>query len=167
MLRRAFGPEERDIGLKTRGWREVEKTCDSGLGEIAARLAPLVNLVEVGPTGYPGGLIAAIAAGHLGGARLDDVRAPILEGLIDGGLGSTPAGVLVRMVFDEAAGAGDAPLLRWAHLAFEIVSHAMIGLKDEPPGEALGEPKAAAPAKGRRRSTTARPASPRSTPPAP
>lgn len=162
MLVRAFGPEERPIGLKVRGWREVEKTCNAGLGEIAARLAPLVNLIEVGAKKYPGGFVAAIAAGHLGGARLDDVRAPIVEGLVDGGMPTTAAGALVRMVFDEAAGAGDAPLLVWAHLAFEIVAHAMIGLKDEPPGEVT----AATPATGRRRSRTARRASPTSTPPA-
>jgi hypothetical protein len=141
MLTRAFGRDEWPIGLKVRGWREVEKTCDLGLGEIAARLAPLVNLIEVGAKNYPGGIVAAIAAGHLGSARLDDVRAPILEGLIDGGMPTTEAGALVRMIFDEAAAAGEAPLLRWAGLAFEIVSHAMIGLKDEPMGETPAAPR--------------------------
>jgi hypothetical protein len=135
MLTRPFGRDEKRFVLKVRGWREVEKTCDAGLGQIAARLAPLVKLLEIGSEEYPGGFIAAVAAGHMGAARLDDVREPILQALIDAGTPTTEAGVLVRMVFDEAAAAGQAPMLHWAHLAFCIVANALIGLEDEPPGE--------------------------------
>lgn len=155
MLTRAFGRDEHPFILKVRGWREVEKTCDAGLGVIAARLAPLVTLIELGSKTYPGGFMAAVAAGHLGSARIDDVREPILQSLIDGGMLSTAAGALVRMVFDEALAAGKAPVLEFAYLAFEIVSRALIGLEDEPPGE----PKAAKPKGPSRRSRTARPAS--------
>lgn len=163
MITRAFGRDERAFVLKIPGWREVEKTCDAGLGVIAARLAPLVNLIQVGPTAYPGGMLAAIAAGHLGSARIDDVREPLLQGLIGGGMTSTEAGALVRAVFDEAAGTAKAPAIQFAGLAFEIVAAALIGLPDEP----LGEPTAASPPKARRRSPTGKSASSISTPPPP
>lgn len=166
MLTRPFGAEERPFVLRGRGWRELEKARDCGLGVIAARLAPLVSLMSAGAAAWPGGLMGAIAAGQLGPARLDDVREPILQGLIDGGMTSTEAGALVRKVFDEAIEAGRGPLLTFAPLAFEIVSGALIGLEDEP---VLGETTAAAPkpAKARRRSPTARPASSSSTAPSP
>lgn len=136
MLTRPFGRDERGFVLKVRGWREVEKHCDTGLGVIAARLAPLVQLIEVGAGGIPGGFLGAVALGQLGAARIDDVREPILQGLIDGsGLSETEAGALVRAVFDPLAGAGEAPMLRFAPLAFEILAQALIGLKDEAPGE--------------------------------
>lgn len=136
MLRRPFGRDERGFVLKVRGWREVEKHCDAGLGEIAARLAPLVQLIEIGAEGIPGGFLAAVAQGQLGRARLDDVREPILQGLIDGeGLTETEAAALVRAVFDPMAAAGGAPMLQYASLAFSILAQALIGLKDEPPGE--------------------------------
>jgi len=156
MLVRAFGRDERPFVLKVRGWREVEKTCDAGLGVIAARLAPLVQLIELGTSGFPGGLIAAVASGALGSARIDDVREPIFQALIDGGsVTTTEAGALVRAIFDEEAAQGRSPMLQWAHLAFAIVAQALIGLEDEP----AGETPAAGPAKARRRSRTARPAS--------
>lgn len=135
MLRRQFGTKERAFILRVRGWREVEQTCDAGLAELAARLAPLVQLIEVGAEGFPGGMLAAVAGGHLGRARIDDVREPILQALIDGGLGQTEAGALVKTVFDDLAAKGDAPMLQFGKLALEILLQALIGLKDEPPGE--------------------------------
>jgi hypothetical protein len=162
MLTRAFGRDERSFILKCRGWREVEKALNSGLGEVAERLAPIVRLVQPSVLkGYSGGLIEAIAAGNLGAARLDDVREVLLQALIDGGTMSTEAGALVRLVFDEAIAAGKGPMLIYAPLAFEIVASAIIGLEDEP----LGEPKGAGAekAKAPRRSRTAKPDSPGST----
>jgi hypothetical protein len=60
MITQAFGRDERSFILKCRGWREVEKACDAGLGVIAARLAP-VQLTQGGVAS--GQLPAAIAAG--------------------------------------------------------------------------------------------------------
>jgi hypothetical protein len=169
MLIRAFGRDERQFVLKTRGWREVEKTCDAGLFEIAARLAPLVNLVLAGKEArqaYPGGLLALQASGQFGRARIDDVREPLLQGLIDGeGLTATEAGALVRHVFDGGLAAGEPVMLEFAFLAHEILERAIMGLPDEPVTQ--GEPAATVPAEGRRRSRTAKPASRTSTPPAP
>jgi hypothetical protein len=138
MIVRAFGREERSFVLKCRGWREVEKACDTGLGVIAARLAPLVRLTQGAPP-TAAQLIGAIAAGGLGAARLDDVREILLQALQDGGLTSTEAGALVRLVFDEAVAAGKGPMLLYAPLAFELAAAAIIGLEDEaPPGERQG-----------------------------
>jgi hypothetical protein len=135
MIREAFGAEERSFVLLGAQWRDLEKARDAGLGVIAQRLAPLVHLIETGTKDYPGGLLGAIAAGYMGAARLDDVREPILQGLIGGGLSSTEAGALVRKVFDEAIGGKASPLRAWAPLAYMIVTGALIGLEDEPPGE--------------------------------
>jgi len=164
MILRQFGRDEHSFVLKTRGWREVEKVCDLGLGLIAARLAPLVQLMLIGSKSVPGGFHAAVASGHLGNVHLDDVREPLLQALIDGGLPSTAAGALVKLVFDEAVAHGQAPILEWAPLAYDIVVGALVGLADE--AVAPGEPKAATGAPGRRPSPTAKPASRKSTPPA-
>jgi hypothetical protein len=158
MITQAFGRDERSFILKCRGWREVEKACDAGLGVIAARLAPIVQLTQGGVAS--GQLLAAIATGRLGSARLDDVREVLLQGLIDGGMTSTEAGALVRLVFDEAVASGKGPMLLYGGLAFDIVAAAVIGLEDEPVGEPKG---AAAAAKPSSRSRTERPASPGST----
>lgn len=154
MIMRSFGVQKRAFCLKVAQWRDLEKARDCGLGMIAARLAPLVALKSGAARGV--NIMNAISAGHLGEARLDDVREPILRGLIGGGLSSTEAGDLVSNVFDEGVDAGRGPLFEWAPLAFEIVTNAIIGLEDERPGEI----KAAAQKKPRvRRSKTGKPAS--------
>lgn len=166
-ITRAFGAEERAFVLKVRGWRELEKARDCGLGMIAARLSPIYQFVNAKlPTDDADAraalLVRAISAGSLGDVRIDDVREPVLQGLIDGGLDSTTAAILVRKVFDEAINSGEGPIIRWAPLAFEIVVGAIMGLEDEPQP---GERKAAKKAEPlRRRSPTAKPASPTSTP---
>lgn len=161
MILRAFGVEERPFLLLVPQWRELEKLRDCGLGIIAARLAPMVQLrlakgrIEV---------MAALARGQFGDVRLDDVRGPILYGLIGGGMPSTEAAGLVRNVFDEAVGTGGA-VYQWCGLAFDIVTAALIGLPDEAEDrKAPGESKAAPAKPARRRSPTARPASASSTP---
>ena len=159
MLIRPFGTQERPFALKGAQWRDLEKARDCGLGQIAARLGPLVTLKQQGAAN----VMAAISAGYLGSARLDDVREPILQGLIGGGMSSTEAGVLVRNVFDEDVNAGRGPMMTWGELAFAIVTDALIGLPDEvTDGDDLGEPKAPA-KKPVRRSRTAKPVSPTST----
>jgi hypothetical protein len=160
MLTRAFGKDEHPFCLKVAQWRDLEKARDAGLGVIAARLAPLVAFKQAG-TGVD--LLAAVAAGHLGHIRLDDVREPVLQGLIGGGLTSTEAGALVRCVFDEAVDKGKGPVFDWCDLAFAIVTGALIGLEDEPPGEPVG--KTATPPEKKRRSKTAKPISATSTEP--
>jgi hypothetical protein len=53
------------------------------------------------------------------------VREVLLQGLIDGGMTSTEAGALVRLVFDEAVAAGKGPMLLYGGLAFDIVAAAV------------------------------------------
>ena len=143
MIRHQFGTEEHGFLLRVGEWRDVEKACDAGLGEIAARIAPLVALVDLAGKETAGGLMQAITAGGLGRLRLDDVRAPILHGLIGGGRTSTEAGALVKLVFDEAIAAGQGPLLVFAPLALGIVLQAITGLPDELEEPAPGEAEAA------------------------
>lgn len=143
MIRHQFGTEEHGFLLRVGEWRDVEKACDAGLGEIAARIAPLVALVDLAGKETAGGLMQAITAGGLGRLRLDDVRAPILHGLIGGGRTSTEAGALVKTVFDEAVAAGQGPLLVFAPLALGIVLQAITGLPDELEEPAPGEAEAA------------------------
>lgn len=142
MIRHPFGTEEQAFRLRVGEWRDVEKACDAGLGEIAARIAPLAALVQAGAGGH-GGLMAAVAAGALGRARLEDVRAPLLHGLIGGGRASTEAGALVRLVFDEAIAAGKGPIVEYAPLALAIIMQAIVGLSDEAEDDPVGEPEAA------------------------
>lgn len=158
MLLRRFGKDKHAFVLKVPGWIEVEKTCDAGLGVIAQRLAPLVNLLEAPEEqrkAYPGGMLGLVTAGHVGSARILDLRAPIEWGLIGGGMLTTHAGALVDAVFDEAVAQGESPMLLFGRLAFEIVAQGLVGLKDEP---ISGEGTATGPAKARRRSPTAKPA---------
>lgn len=142
MIRHQFGTEEQAFRLRVAEWRDVEKACDAGLGEIAARLAPLAALVRAGASG-PGGFMGAVAQGALGRIRLDDVRAPLMFGLIGGGRTSTEAGALVRLVFDEAVAAGKGPAVEYAGLALAIVMQAIVGLEDEAEDDPAGEPEAA------------------------
>jgi hypothetical protein len=165
MLRQAFGTEERAFRLLVEHWRGVEKTCNAGLFEIAGRLLPLVGLIKLGPDAYPGGLQAALMGGHLGTARIDDIREPILLGLIGGGMTSTEAGALVRNVFDETLKTGKGTVLEFAPLAFEIVQQAIAGLQDEPLGETTGPGTTTEPAPNP--SKTARRASQASSRPSP
>lgn len=162
MITRQFGERERSFRLLGNGWRDLEKARDCGLGEIAARLAPLVALKAAGLSEIPGGLMQAIAAGNFGSARLDDVRDPLLFGLIDGDNGLTPTecGALVSAVFDAEVKLGRGPMFIWCDLAFAIVSNAIVGMPDEP---TLGEQTAAEKAPPNRRSPGAKPASSKST----
>lgn len=162
MLLRPFGKDEQSFVLYVPQWQAVEKACDCGLGQLAQRLAPLVHLLETGLENQPGGLIGALAAGRFGEARLSDLVELLAQGLVGGGKSTTDAYALVRAVLHESLERGRSPLLEFGYLGFQIASRAAIGFIDEAP---VGEPKGA-PAKptARRRSRTARPASPTSTP---
>jgi hypothetical protein len=164
LILRQFGVEERAFRLTVAGWREVEKRCDAGLPVIAARMAPLYQLLVVGLNERGGGLHGAIASGLFGSARLDDVRELLIQGLIGGGITSTEAGALVRRVFDEAIEKGAGPFLEFLPLAYDIANVALIGLPDE---AEVGEPKGARAKTPTPRSPTVKTASPASTAPGP
>jgi len=141
-----FGAEERKFRLGIRQWEAIEARCDAGPPELLSRLRPLVNALQMKL-----GLRQIMASDLMGRWRIHDVREPILQGLIGGGMGSTEAGVLVRAVFDEKLS------LEFAPTAYLILEAAWFGPEDDPPGETRAAPET--PPK-RRRSRAARPASP-------
>ena len=136
MLTRGFGEEERDFLLTIGQIKRVEEVTGRSLQEIVQRLAPLIDLLSSGAPMTRGGLLSAIIGGRFGAAQVSDVREPILQGLIGGGMTSTEAGALVRNVFDESFKTGGAPMLEHADLAFTLLMQALIGWQDE----SLGEP---------------------------
>ena len=126
-----FGEEERTFRLGIGQWRKVQELCDAGPAEILQRLAPMF---EASRRGVP--FRDMLLAGALGRWRIDDIRAPILHGLVGGGMTAEVAGKLVRELVDER------PLGESLAVAYQVVMASFIGADDEeaaPPGELQGE----------------------------
>lgn len=124
-----FGTDERRFRLGIGQWREVQEACDAGPPEILARLRPLFAALRQGLT-----FEQAMDLGMIGRWRIDDVRAPILHGLIGGGMREEMAGILVRKVFDPR------PAMEFVDLAYQVVMAGMVGADDEAAaGELEGE----------------------------
>lgn len=141
----AFGTEERVFRIGLAELRKIEERCDAGIPEILTRLEPLVRAISAGLT-----FRQILQAGLMGTWRIDDVREPLLQGLIGGGMGSTEAGVLIRAQFDE-------------HLSFDFAPMAFLVLEagwSSPPEDLPGERPATPTKPARRRSAKAAPASP-------
>lgn len=135
-----FGAESRLFRLGIGQIRAIEERCNAGIPELLVRLEPLVRGVQAKLT------FRQLLQGQLLGTwRIDDVREPLLQGLIGGGMGSTEAGVLIRAVFDEQISLNFAPL---AYLVLEAAWHG-------PPDDLPGEPPAAPKKPARRRSPKA------------
>jgi len=128
---RLWGDEERTFRLRIAEWRKVQEKCDAGPGEIAARLS---TWAAVRRAHGKASIIEIMAMGGLGRWRVDDVREPLFQGLIGGGMDPTSAGRLVRALHDER------PLLENLELALAVVLGSLIGAEDEPVGEPIGEP---------------------------
>ena len=126
-----FGAEERPFRLAIGEWRRVQEACDAGPAEILSRLAPMFEAVRLGLQ-----FDQAAAAGALGRWRVDDVRAPILHGLIGGGLAPAAAAELVRTWVDAR------PLVETVPVAYQVVLASFVGAADE---EAAGAPAAGEP----------------------
>lgn len=135
----AFAGETRRFRLAIGGLKKVQEKCDAGPGELLQRLAPFVLYSEARRVaqarGAPElGLLAAAQAGHLGAWRVDDIREPILQGLIGGGLDGPSA---TQVVLDWV---DDRPLLESIPTAFFVLMAAIAGAEDEnPTGEPAGE----------------------------
>lgn len=125
-----FGGEDRLFRLPLGRLRALQEKTDAGPMELLKRFT-------------------------VGNWRIDDVREPILQGLIGGGMNQHEATKLVQSYFD------DTPTFPHVQFAQVIVSAAIIGVEDE----SLGELQAGA--TQRKRSRAARSASPASTGPAP
>lgn len=128
-ITRLFGTEDRTFRLTPVRWEKVQEKCHAGPPEVARRLA-IAALPKV-----PGAMALEIAAmGRLGQWNIQDVRTPILQGLIGGGLREEDAEKLCRELVDER------PLMECVPLALEVVMASLFGPDEEPiPG---GAPRA-------------------------
>jgi hypothetical protein len=131
-LVRLWGDDERTFRLGIGEWRKIQETCDAGPAEIAARLSVWAASRNRHPKAS---FLDLLAAGGLGGWRVDDIREPIYRGLIGGGMEPTIAGRLMRELHDER------PLVENIDLALAIVLASILGPGDEPVGEPQGEPQ--------------------------
>ncbi len=107
-----------------------QEACDAGPPELAQRLAMGAALLpkEVREK-MP--YLQQAAQGLLGSWRYLDVKTPIVQGLIGGGLEPNAAGRLWREYGDEF------PLIDNVPLALAVVMASIVGAPDEP----LGEPQ--------------------------
>ena len=152
----SFGEEERPFRLRIGEWRKVQEACDAGPPELLRRLAPMFEARRRGLT------VAQITGlGLLGSWRVDDIRAPILHGLVGGGMKIEAAAALVRELVDPAPAS-----VEYAALAYQVVLASWVGAADE---EAAGAPAEGEPTGERPRSPAANSGSAEaaSTPPAP
>lgn len=124
-----FAGEDHTFRLAIGPWRKVQEACDAGPAELLARLSPAFAAAK---QGVPFDQIVAL--GMLGRWRIEDVRQPILQGLIGGGMDAQQAARLVRDWVDER------PFLENVAVAYQVVMASVVGTEDERP---LGEPQAA------------------------
>lgn len=139
VLEAEFGGETRRFRVALGELRRIQTACDAGPAEIARRLARCVQVQQAKPKAS----ILEQAALGLGDWRIEDVRAPIVEGLVGGGLSPNEAGALVRRFVDERGFRG---LTENAALALSLV---VVG-QDFPEDDLPGKPKAGAAAKPKR-----------------
>ncbi len=123
--------EERLFCLRIGQWRNIQTKCDVGPEELLARLARSV-LVRSKASGIAPS--AALTMAPPSQWRVDDIREPILQGLLGTGMELNKAHQLVRDWVD------DRPLFEALPLAFAVVLGALSPPEDEPPpGEPPGE----------------------------
>lgn len=124
-----FAGELRTFRLAIGQWRKVQETCDAGPAELLARLAPAFAAGQQGLT-----FEQVVTHGLLGRWRLDDVREPILQGLVGGNMPLPQATKLVQEWVDER------PLFESVAIAYQVVMASIVGASDE---RAAGESQAA------------------------
>lgn len=124
-----FGGEERTFRLGIGQWRKVQERCDAGPAELLARLSPVFTAKRAGLT-----VEQIMTHGLLGTWRVDDVREPILQGLLGANMALPEATKIVREWVDER------PLLEAVEIAYMVVLASVIGTEDE---KAMGESQAA------------------------
>lgn len=147
-----FGLDAHLFRLGWGDWKRIQEATDCGPFEMMGRLGIAMAAMANGLNTMDGLLMAASC--KLGP---QDARMVCYHGLIGGGMERDAAARLVNQVM------GDLPAAN-LDTAHAIVVASLYGAKDETPGEPVA---AEVETKGRRRSKTARSASPASTPPAP
>lgn len=149
-----FGGEERTFRLALGQWRKVQEKCDAGPGELLSRLGPAYVARQQGLN-----FNQMLANGYLGAWRIDDVREPILQGLLGGGMDAKVALDLVKDWIDER------PLFEAVGVAYQVVLASVIGAPDEAAAgesDAVAEASQTSPAanSGSERTATTPPAAP-------
>jgi hypothetical protein len=125
----AFGDGEYTFRLAIGQWRKIQEACDAGPPEILARMAPVFEAMRRGVSATD-----LISAGLLGRWRIDDIRGPIFQGLLGGGMEPPKAAQLIRDWVDER------PLLEALPIAYLVVKASFTGVGDEDAsGGAKGE----------------------------
>lgn len=125
-----FGGEERTFRLAIGQLRKIQEKCDAGPAELLARLAPAFTAAREGLN-----FDQIVSMGLLGQWRVDDVREPILQGLLGANMAGPEAVKLVKDWVDER------PLLEAVAVAYRLMLAAVCGVEDE---DAVGESQAAA-----------------------
>lgn len=125
-----FGGEERAFRLGIGQWRKVQEACDAGPAELLARLSPAFVGIQ---NGLSFGQL--LASGMLGRWRIEDIREPILQGLLGANMAGPEALKLVKTWVDER------PLIESVTTAYQVVLASVVGAEDENPA---GESEAAA-----------------------
>lgn len=128
-----FGGEVRTFRVLVAELRQIQTVCGAGPGEVAHRLAQSVQALHT----MPKATVLQLAAAGVGSLNVDDVREPILQGLIGGGMTPNEAGRLVRRWID---GRGFDGLLENASLALKLI----VAGYSQPEETAPGEPEAGA-----------------------
>lgn len=140
-----FAGEERAFLIRLGQIRRIEEKCGKvGIGEVCRRLGRANYMLD--RTRDANGKLDLLAA-LAGGVEIfaEDVRAPIYEGLLAGGMSSPEVTTLVRQEIDERGLRG---LLDNAAVALVV----LIGSQEVPPGE----PKAGENPATRKSHTTSR-----------
>jgi len=141
-----LGPEQRVFRLTVPMLEKVQEATDAGPPELIARMAGML----AAPAGMSN--LQRAVMGGLGRWRVQDIHAPILFGLIGGGMDPPAAARIVEEWVSER------PLIESVPVALAALMAAVFGPEDEP----LGEPTAGE-AQPSRRSRAASTGSRRST----
>lgn len=127
-----FGGEERSFRVALAELRAIQSACDAGPAVVAERLARCVQVKRA----HPRASVFELLALGLGDWRIEDVREPVLQALIGGGLSPNAAAALVRRHIDDRGLKG---LVENVELALICIAAGVADDEDDP---AMGEPPA-------------------------
>jgi hypothetical protein len=133
-----FAGEEREFRIRLGEIRRIEQRCETGIGEVLRRLARAVLVLSK----VKG--LEALAAGV--DIHADDVREPIYQGLIGGGMLPGDATKLLRIEIDDRGIQG---LLDNTSTALEVLWASRKTPEEPPSGEMRAGESPATPPKRR------------------
>lgn len=124
-IREHFAGEEHEFRVRLGEIRRIEDKCGTGIGIVASRLARMASALSVAPD-----LSAALAFGVE--LHADDVREPIYQGLLGGGMKSGDASRLLKREIDDRGLTG---VLDNVVVALSV----LVGSQRVPETDAVGE----------------------------